>query len=183
MDSYIEIKLKPDAELRLNWLLNAVYSKLHKALFDIKANDIGVSFPNYKYTLGDTLRLHSSKRQLETLEQTNWLGGMIGYCQIEPVKPIPENTQYRIFSRTQSNMTEAKLRRLMRRGSIANTEVKAYRYKMLTQNLEAPYVEFVSGSNGHKHRRYIQLGDLLDNPTAGEFDTFGLSKTATVPWF
>ncbi|MDH5259604.1 MAG: type I-F CRISPR-associated endoribonuclease Cas6/Csy4, partial [Gammaproteobacteria bacterium] len=27
------------------------------------------------------------------------------------------------------------------------------------------------------------LGPLLDKPVEGRFDQFGLSKTATVPWF
>ncbi|MEJ2075925.1 MAG: type I-F CRISPR-associated endoribonuclease Cas6/Csy4 [Reinekea sp.] len=44
------------------------------------------------------------------------------------------------------------------------------------------YMELTSGSNGHKHRRYIELGPLQDRPLAGEFDQFGLSKTATIAW-
>ena len=40
-----------------------------------------------------------------------------------------------------------------------------------------------SGSSGHKHRRYIEFGELLTQPISGNFDQFGLSKTATVPWF
>jgi len=54
---------------------------------------------------------------------------------------------------------------------------------MFTQGLDNPYLELESGSNGHKHRRYIQFGELLDAPVKGEFDQFGLSKVATVPWF
>ncbi|EKD42112.1 MAG: CRISPR-associated Csy4 family protein, partial [uncultured bacterium] len=38
-------------------------------------------------------------------------------------------------------------------------------------------------SNGQRHRRYIVLGELQDQPVEGEFDQFGLSKTSTVPWF
>ncbi len=43
MDYYIDIKIKPDAEMRENVLLNKVYSKLHKALFSLKSSDIGVT--------------------------------------------------------------------------------------------------------------------------------------------
>ncbi|MBL1320922.1 MAG: type I-F CRISPR-associated endoribonuclease Cas6/Csy4 [Methylophaga sp.] len=32
-------------------------------------------------------------------------------------------------------------------------------------------------------RRYIHFGEFLEQPVLGEFDSFGLSKTATVPWF
>lgn len=183
MDSYTEIKLKSDAEMRLNSLLNAVYSKFHKALFDLKANNIGVSFPNYKYRLGDTLRIHSSESRLLELQQINWLGGMSGYCKVETIQAVPQHTQYRVISRIQPKMTEAKLRRLIKRGSISDDEAKAYKQKMFSQSLDAPYVTLESNSNRHKHRRYIHFGDLVDKRIEGVFDTFGLSKTATIPWF
>ena len=80
-------------------------------------------------------------------------------------------------------MTQSKLNRLIKRGSISQEQVKEYRTKMFTKGLDNPYVELVSGSNGQKHRRYIEFGPLLANPTEGAFDQFGLSKTATVPWF
>jgi len=49
--------------------------------------------------------------------------------------------------------------------------------------IDNPYLELESASNDNKHRRYISFGELSDTPISGEFDTFGLSKTATVPWF
>ena len=54
---------------------------------------------------------------------------------------------------------------------------------MFTKGLDNPYLELVSTSNEHTHRRYIQFSGLLTEPVDGEFDQFGLSKTATVPWF
>jgi len=90
---------------------------------------------------------------------------------------------YRNISRIQSNMTEAKLRRLIKRGSITQEETKAYKAKMFQQGMDNPYLELESGSNGHKHRRYLQFGELSSQSVKGEFDQFGLSKTATVPWF
>ena len=80
-------------------------------------------------------------------------------------------------------MTQAKFNRLLKRGSITEDEAKQYKAKMFTKGLDNPYLELQSHSNGHKHRRYIQFGELLDSPITGEFDQFGLSKTATIPWF
>ena len=80
-------------------------------------------------------------------------------------------------------MSSAKLRRLVSRGSITETELNNYQAKMLTKALDGSYVQLVSRSNGHRHRRYIEFGPLLDTPVDGVFDQFGLSKTATVPWF
>lgn len=183
MNSYIDIEIKPDAEMRENVLLNKVYAKLHKILCDLKTSDIGVSFPNYKVMLGRVLRIHSSDLKLCQLMNLNWLGGLSGYCVISDILDAPESARYRTVSRIQSNMTQAKLNRLIKRGSITESEIKAYKAKMFSVGLDNPYLELESGSNGHKHRRYIQFGEILDHPVAGSFDQFGLSKTATVPWF
>lgn len=183
MDTYIDITLKPDQEIPLNWLTNGIYTKLHKTLCDLGSTSVGVSFPKYKVTLGNVLRLHGSQANLAALQQQNWLGGMSGYCNVSEVLAVPDSVQYRTVSRKQTNMTQAKLNRLIKRGSITEDEVKRYKAKMFSKGLDNPYLELQSGSNGHRHRRYIEFGELVDAPVAGQFDQFGLSKTATVPWF
>jgi CRISPR-associated endonuclease Csy4 len=183
MDHYIEIQLKPDAEMRINVLMNKVFTKLHKALFEMKACDIGVSFPNYKILLGNKLRIHSSQDRLEEFQSKDWLGGLIGYCDVTNIQNIPNSVQYRTVSRKQQNMSNSKLNRLITRGSISEEEAKQYRVKMYSGGLTEAYLELESASNGRKHRRYIAQGELMDNLVEGEFDSFGLSKTATVPWF
>jgi len=183
MKHYIDILIKPDAEMRENLLFNKVYSKLHKALVGLKSTDIGVSFPQYEIILGKVLRLHGSETKLSELQETDWLGGLKGYCNVSGIEPVPSEAHYRTVSRIQSNMTEAKLRRLIKRGSISDSELKAYKAKMFTKGLDNPYLELESSSNGHKHRRYIQFGELTAESVEGLFDQFGLSKTATIPWF
>jgi len=183
MDYYIDTLIKPDAEMRLNVLLNTVFTKLHKALCDLRSNNIGVSFPKYEVTLGNVLRIHGDEPALNNLHGLNWLGGMSGYCKISEITPVPSDTKFRTISRKQTTMSQSKLNRLVKRGSISEEDIKKYKAKMFSKGLDNPYVELASGSNGHKHRRYIEFGELLDNPVVGEFDQFGLSKTATVPWF
>ena len=80
-------------------------------------------------------------------------------------------------------MDQSNLNRLIKRGSIKPEEIRAYKAKMFSQGLDNPYVELISGSNGHQHRRYIEFSELQSNFVEGEFDHFGLSRTATVPWF
>ena len=183
MNNYIDVQIKPDAEMRENLLLNKVYTKLHKALHTLKANDIGVSFPNYKVMLGDVIRLHASQERLAELQATNWLGGLIGYCDVAGIQAIPDSVKYRNISRIQANMTASKLRRLEKRGSINAEQAKQYKAKMFSQGLDNPYLELESSSNGNKHRRYLKFGEMVEIPINGEFDHFGLSKTATIPWF
>ncbi len=183
MDHFVNIKIKSDDEMRENVLLNKIYTKLHKALHTLQSTDIGVSFPGYKVKLGDVIRLHSSESRLAELQGMNWLGGLSGYCDVSEIRLIPENVKHRNISRIQSNMTEAKLRRLIKRGSISNDEIKRYKAKMFQQGMDNPYFELQSGSNGHKHRRYIQFGKISEQAIKGQFDSFGLSKKATTPWF
>ena len=183
MDHYLDIKIEPDEEVPIYFIRNKIYSKLHKALFTLKAADIGISFPRYKIMLGDVIRLHGTEAKLTELQSLDWLGGLKGYCVINAIQAVPVDVMYRNISRIQSNMTEAKLRRLIKRGSITQEETKAYKAKMFQQGMDNPYLELESGSNGHKHRRYLQFGELSSQSVKGEFDQFGLSKTATVPWF
>lgn len=183
MNYYIDIELKPDAEFPVNVLLNKVYTKFHKVLFDIQTNDVGVSFPNYKVLLGSKLRIHGREERLGLFKEGDWLGGLSGYCQVSDIQEVPNNAQFRTVSRKQQNMTNAKLNRLLKRGSITQDAAKEYRVKMYSQGLSEGYLELESVSNGQKHRRYIVLGDLQMKPALGEFDVFGLSKSATIPWF
>jgi len=183
MDFYLDIKIKPDDEMRENVLLNKVYSKLHKALFTLKSVDIGVSFPRFKVILGDVIRLHGSEARLLELQATKWLGGLSGYCVLSEIKVVPTQAVYRTISRKQSNMTEAKLRRLIKRDSIPREKIKDYKAKMFQQGMSNPYLELQSTSNGHKHRRYLAFGEISETINLGKFDFFGLSKTASIPWF
>ena len=184
MDYYIDVKIKPDSEMRENVLLNKVYTKFHKALWTMKASSIGISFPKLKHRLGDIMRIHGKETDLRKLAATKRLGGLIGYCAVAEIQPIPTSgIKYRNISRVQANMTQAKLRRLLKRGSITPDEARKYKAKMFTKGLDLPYLEMESGSDGHKHRRYLAFGDITEEETKGTFDYFGLSKSATIPWF
>lgn len=183
MNYYVNITILPDPEFTAPILMNSLYSKFHKALCDLNSKSIGISFPGYDKTLGDVFRIHGSESELNDLQGLNWIGGMSGYCDISNVSIIPELTKHRTVSRKQSTMSNSKLNRLIKRGSIKESEIEEYKNKMLSKDLKLPFANLVSGSNGQRHRRYIQLGELVDSPVNGVFDEFGLSKTATVPWF
>lgn len=184
MEHYIELLFRADEEVPLYFIRNKVFAKLHKALHDGKQNSVGISFPNYNTKLGDLIRLHGDRGSLQALQQIKWLGGLSGYCEVSDMQPAPEQVEgYRTVSRIQQNMTNAKLKRLITRRSISDDEVKNYKARMLTSGLDNPYLELQSASTGEKYRIYIAFGDLKDEPILGEFNHFGLSKTATVPWF
>lgn len=184
MESYIDIRILPDDEMRENVLLNKVFIKFHKALFDLKSTGIGVSFPETKVLLGRLIRIHSTDSRLQELIDSNWLGGLVGYCNCSGIQYVPANAKHRRVSRWQHNMSDSHLKRLIKRGGISKEEIKAYKAKMFSvQMTELPFLELDSISNGNHHRRYIQMSNITENPCDGEFDSFGLSKKATIPWF
>jgi CRISPR-associated endonuclease Csy4 len=183
MDHYVDIVLKPDPEMRENMLLNMVCTKLHKALFDLKSNSVGVSYPETDLRLGTRLRIHG---KTDTLNQLGvaWLGGLSGYCSVGVVSKVPDSvTTHRTVSRKQLNMSHSKMNRLIKRGSLAAADASRYKQKMFAQTLTAPFLELVSASSGERYRRNIQLGEVQSTPSQGEFDLFGLSRNATIPWF
>jgi len=183
MTHYIDIKLMPKKEIRENVLLNQVYTSFHKRLYDLKSNNIAVSFPEYRLKLGRLFRIHGSIEALDKLQEKDWLGKYAEFCKVSKIEAIPEKVQYRTVSRIQQNMTEAKLRRLIKRGNIPEEDIKKYRIKIFQGGLDNPYVELRSMSNGQMHRRFMEFGELQDAEVKGEFDLFGLSKIATIPWF
>ncbi len=187
MDHYQEITLLPDPEFSAPILMNALYSKLHKALCDFGSTNIGVSFPDAGKTLGKQMRLHGDAAALRKIAAADWIGAMSGYCVQGEITAIPIHVKHRTVSRRQPTMSAAKLRRLAYRGSITATEFDGYMSKAVQRQgqmrQQLPYVELVSGSTGQRHRRFIEQGPLQEEPTEGGFDQFGLSKVATVPWF
>lgn len=183
MEFYIDVRVNPDEEMRENVLLNKVYTKLHKALNTLSSTTIGVSFPERFVKLGKVLRIHGSDGDLRILDEMKWLGGLVGYCDVSAILNVPNEVKYQVIFRVQPNMTQSKLRRLMKRGSISDVEQKHYKAKMFTQGLDEAYLELDSATNGHSYRRYLSFSAVQDVPITGLFDDFGLSKKATVPVF
>lgn len=91
MDHYIDIQVLPDPEFKATTLLNAVYSKLHRALVSLGRDDIGVSFPEAAKAPGSLLRLHSGKAGLENLMALGWLKALRDYTEVSAPAPVPEN--------------------------------------------------------------------------------------------
>jgi CRISPR-associated endonuclease Csy4 len=201
MTHYIDIKITPDVDISLGFIRNKLYQKLHKTLFDLKATDIGMSFPNAKpcknstpdILLGDILRLHSSQQSLEHLQNQNWLGGLSGYCQINDILPIPKNIKgHQTISRIRSTMSESNLRNRIdykqQQKELTSDEdikqyIQQYRKEMFKRSLTNPYLELTSTSTQQRYRIYLQFSDITQHQVTGEFNAFGLSKIATIPLF
>lgn len=183
MDSYIDIRLKPDAEIGEAELSSKLYTKFHKALVTLNTNQIGISFPQVHVKLGRLFRIHGESSLLNDLQGVEWLGPLSGYCQVSHVLAVPEQTQYRVISEKRSNMSKAKLRRLVARGTIDKEGEKRYKVKMLSQSFDNPYLDLRSSSTKQIYRKFFEFSDVKENSSDGIFDAYGLSRKATIPWF
>lgn len=160
MDHYLEIRVLPDAELDTDVLMATLFTKLHRALGKRGKGDIGVSFPRFDMTLGSCLRLHGTLQALQELEAGGWRKGFTDYCQCSPVQLIPAIQGWRTVSRVQDRHTPLNER-----------------------PVPLPYVDITSLSSQQQFRLFICHGEVAPVPAHGTFNYYGLSTTATIPWF
>lgn len=185
MDYYIEFQVLPDLEFSEAILLDALFAKLHKAFVMVKNANIGISFPmeNQK-SLGDCLRLHGTQTALDNLMAKNWLQGLSGYLRQSAIKPIPLNVKYRTIRRIQTKSNAERLRRRsVAKGWLTAEEAIIKIPSAKEKNLNLPYLKIKSSSTNQAFYLFIQHGTIQDQPVAGEFNSYGLSLKATIPWF
>lgn len=187
MDHYIDITLLPDPEFPATTLMNALFSKLHRGLVDWGGRNIGVSFPDVapgKRTLGTRLRLHGTNMSLEQLMGNGWTHGMRDHVEIGAPTPVPVGASHRVVRRVQAKSSPERLRRrLMARKAIDVGEARITIPDSAAERLTLPHVEIRSRTTGQQFKLFIEHLPLQASPTSGEFGTYGLSQTGSIPWF
>lgn len=189
MDYYIDIRLRPDPDFPESMLMGALYNKLHRALFDLQAEELGVSFPGHKHgvrarTLGSHLRLHGTHKRLEQLMSMDWLTGMRDHTQVSEVLEVPADAQHITVARKQFNTgSESRAKRYAKRHSISEEEARSIYAKVAARRIELPFVQVNSRSTQQRFSLFIEHGKPQEKPVAGSFSHYGLSTNATVPWF
>lgn len=187
MDHYLDIRLLPDPEFPAPLLMSALFAKLHRALVDYGERNIGVSFPEVvqsKQTLGQRLRLHGTSSSLDRLMAANWMQGMRDHVTVTPMQPIPAGVQHRVVRRVQAKSNPERLRRrLMVRKSIDAESARAAIPDDAARTLELPYVELASRSTEQRFRLFIEHLEPVPTPREGTYGSYGLSTSATIPWF
>ncbi|MBW6392789.1 type I-F CRISPR-associated endoribonuclease Cas6/Csy4 [Billgrantia antri] len=189
MDHYLDIHLRPDPDFRPAMLMGALYSKLHRALFDLKSNDIGISFPDHKTgvrarTPGDRLRLHAELPRLEQLMEVSWLTGMRDHITLASIQPVPADAKHCVVRRRQFNTgSPSRAKRYAQRHSIEVEEAQRLMEAPASRQIALPFVQVSSRSSGQRFALFIEHGQPQSQPIAGRFNHYGLSSEATVPWF
>lgn len=191
MDAYLEIRLLPDPEFVPTVLLNALFTKVHHALVKLKANDIGISFPDYgkeslnikpRCPLGRRLRLHGTHERLEQLMRMSWLTGMHDYVRVGSITPVPTHSnKYVSYRRVQvkSNVDRIR-RRYMRRHNASYEDAVKRIPNEVRKTTELPFVMLTSQSTDQHFKLFIMRQEL-NEPVQGMFNTYGLSVGGAVP--
>lgn len=184
MDHFLDLEILPDPEFSQSLLLNTLFAKLHRALVDRSHNDIGISFPNAQKQLGNVLRLHGSRAGLTQFLDGGWQHSMRDHVAVSEVGLVPANCKYQKIRRVQVKSNVGRLlRRSVAKGWITEQEAIERLNRSQPQQTKLPYLEVKSHSTRQAFKLFIKLGEPMDTAIAGEFNTYGLSRTATLPIF
>ena len=201
MNYYQDITLLPDADITLGFIWQKVYQQIHLALVENKTDDnhstVAVGFPKYGnkgFPLGNKLRLFAqSEDVLHQLKIENWLSRLTDYCHIKSIQPVPDKIEgYGCFKRKQfkSNLRKEAQRRAKYKNE--SLEDALAHFQHYDTECKLPYINMISLSTrdeqqiNRKFKLFIERepeGEMFAQPRPGQFDCYGLSKTATIPWF
>ena len=157
---------------------------VHLLLKDV---NIGVSFPEYTLKpkcLGAVLRVHGSQAALTRLQETNWLKGMRDHTSVSDILAVPTDAEHKQVARRQYKTSAERLRRrrMKRKGETYEQAEQAIPDSVERESL-FPFLALSSSSTGQTFFLFVYQGDPQAKPVTGEFNYYGLSQTATVPWF
>lgn len=183
---YIDIRLRSDPEFAQHQLMAALFAKLHRWLAQTQSQRIAVSFPGYAEspaTLGGTLRLMGPATELTRLMEHGWLQGMHDHVDVRPMAPVPAEVPQRALRRVQAKSSPERLRRRqMRRHNLTPEQALERLPDSCAETLKLPFLVLASASTGQRFKLFLRLGPS-QAAQAGGFNSYGLSGTATIPWF
>jgi CRISPR-associated endonuclease Csy4 len=184
---YIDIHLRPDPDFAASQLLAALYAKVHRALVRLGSDDLAICFPGYSEKplgLGHTVRVLGDSTRLAQLMALNWLSGMTDHIRVDSVAQVPADAAYRRLSRVQAKSNPDRLRRrLMKRHNLSSAQAQERIPDSATEKLRLPFLSLHSGSSGQKFFLFLRLQEPVASANSGTFNAYGLSTTATIPWF
>lgn len=186
---YFEITAIPHEELPQSAITSLVMQELHRILKDFDGK-IGLSFPDYQkqtITIGGRIRCFANLELLEKVKLKLSDKSSTDYAILSEIHPVPQQIRgYLSYSRVQ-NKGSSDLRRkekhMKQRGFSDDEITKVLSLKAQNQKpISLPHVHMTSSSTGQQFLLMIKEKQLEEN-IEGTFSSYGLSKTATVPYF
>lgn len=183
---YLEIRLLPTEEISYSFLLTNVFTKIHHALADCSHNGkcpIGVSFPKMdekEARVGDVIRLFAeSQSTLENLNLDTAFHRYKEYLRMKPIREIRNVKGYETYSKAHFKDSTSIIRRYARRKNISIEESRNL-HKLPKHHAKFPYIRLHSVSTNQDYMLLIHR-TTYEDPTNGDFSSFGLSRSVTVP--
>lgn len=187
---YFELRAVPQIEISQVEVINQLMQCLHLNLVNHQGN-IAVSFPCYgrpqKKTVGGIIRLHGPKLPLMALYEALANVALIrDYAITLPILPIPDKvTGYsrliRVNPKGQSALRRAE-KRLTAQGKWSLDVKQKMVEKWGNVHLDYPHLCLKSHSTGQQFILWLKQ-QSCNEPIQGEFNSYGLSRSATVPVF
>jgi len=187
MTHYADIHILSLPEIAPEYIVEKLFARLHLALVELRRSDIGLSFPDVdekRPSFGQRLRLHSSEQALRCLLDKAGFATMRDYLRIGGIQPIPEQVRFRPIRRVQAKSSADRMRRrLAKRHNLSMDEAAARIPDSVAGKLSLPFIRVQSQSSGQPFNLFISHGATRQTPIPGEFNAYGLSTEATIPWF
>lgn len=179
--SYVDIVARPDADTTASVLLSALFEQLHREFVACALTTVGVVFPEARtgVGLGDRLRLCGPEEDLRSLAAMSWLLRASDYYRVGALREVPTDHERRVVRRLQPNLSAAKIRRLLKRGSV--TEERAAELLEGKGRLDAPFVQLRSSSSGQRFKLFFEQVSVGVGRAEDRFNAYGFG--AAVPWF
>ena len=195
MSHYQELTLLQHEEVPLFALWGKVYVQIHLALTELQAalgtGKVGVAFPEYRFDaavqmgrLGSKLRVFADDAAvLQQLNLAQHLRRYADYVQLSAVAAVPAEHGLACYARVQvKSGAERATRRLIKRHPELNYETELARLQALSVHSALPFIQLNSLSSKQAFRLFIAKSEATVVQT-GDFGTYGLSNSATVPDF
>lgn len=196
---YLEFTLiKNDKSIYECWTL--LFNQVHLSLSTFSNMGIcslGVSFPTYYFKenddrtvarLGDNLRIFGNFETLKIFEKDllnrldkfypNWQDDL----HKKSIKAVPDTHQYAVFSRYYAKDIQEVAKEFAKHKNISLDKALIHCQTHKAKPKKYPFVALNSLSSQKRFNLYI-VKTLVKKQVAGEFNTYGLSSTATVPEF
>jgi CRISPR-associated endonuclease Csy4 len=109
---------------------------------------------------------------------------MRDHTEVTPVTSVPADATQRQLRRVQAKSSPERLRRRqMRRHGLTEEQALERVPDSAAEFLKLPFVSLASATTGQTFPLYLGLGTPAPIAQAGTFNAYGLSTSATIPWF
>lgn len=110
--------------------------------------------------------------------------GLRDYTDLSLIQAVPAETAFRTVSRVQVKSSVERIRRrAVSKGWLTEEQARERIPMANEQRTLLPFIALKSLSTGQHFRLFLKQGQLQERPTPGVFSFYGLSASATVPWF